>query len=160
MNSPTIPIDWNSRILICMVHVNRNQLAQKNLDALFQQFDILLSKLDHTGTKIFMSEILGHEERVMIAKRLAAIILIQEGLSPYKTAQILKLSPSTAGKIAGGITSGTYTGTIALLHKNKRSYVNILKTIDSILHLNGILPHYTGLERYRNINQNYSNRLE
>ncbi len=143
-----------------MVHVNHNQLTQENLDGLFQQFDALLGKLDQKAIRIFMGEILGHEERIMIAKRLATIVLLQEGLSAYKTSLVLKLSPSTVGKIADHIKDGSYAGTIALLHKNKRNYLAILNTIDSILHLNGILPHYNGLERYRMTNKNYSNRLE
>ncbi len=46
-----------------------------------------------------------------------------------------------------------YKETIILLQKNKRDYLAILDTIDSILHLGGILPHRVGLDRYKNLNR-------
>jgi len=134
-----------------MVRINRNELSKKDLDALLQQFDTLLGKLDKTATNVFLNEILGREERVMFAKRLATIILLHEGYSEYKVSRVLKLSPTTTGKVASAIERGAYTGTITILRKNKKNYLSILKTIDSILHLGGILPHRTGLDRYRNL---------
>ncbi len=134
-----------------MVRINRNELPKKELDALLTQFDILLAKLDKTSTKVFLNELLGHEERIMLAKRLATVILLCEGYSEYRVSRVLKLSPTTTGKVADAIASGSYTGTLAILKKNKKNYISILETIDSILHLGGILPHYNGLDRYRNI---------
>ncbi len=136
-----------------MVRINRNELPKKEWVALLHQFDALLGKLDKDSTKIFLNEILGREERITLAKRFATIVLLIEGTSEYKVARILKLSPTTTGKIAFGIERGTYAGIITLLRKNKRDYLKILETIDSILHLGGILPHYNGLDRYRGLNR-------
>ncbi len=134
-----------------MVRVNRHQLPKNELDALLQQFDTTLSKLDRKTTSIFLSEIFGREERLTFAKRLAAIVLIHEGFSEYKTARLLKLSPSTTGTIALRIEQEKYKGTIAALRKNKKNYGAILDTIDTVLHLGGILPHRTGMDRYRGL---------
>ncbi len=134
-----------------MVYINRHELTKKDLDLLFLQFDTLLGKLNQKAIHTFLSELLGREERIMLAKRFAAIILLVESTSEYKTAQLLKLSPTTTGKIASEIEHGTYSGIVTLLQKNKRDYLKILETIDSILHLGGILPHYNGLDRYRNL---------
>ncbi len=139
-----------------MVRINRNELPKKDLDALFSQFDATIGKLDRKTVSVLFGELLGREERITLAKRLAAIILLREGISEYKTAKILKLSPSTTGNIAENIERGTYKRTFDLLSKNKRNYLSILNTIDSILHLGGVLPHRHGLDRYRNLN-NYSN---
>jgi uncharacterized protein YerC len=134
-----------------MVHINRNELPKKDLEALFSQFDTLLNKLDRGATSSLLNELLGREERITLAKRLAVVILLHEGTSEYKTAKVLKLSPTTTGRIAEDVKRGTYKKTIALLCKNKRNYLAILDTIDSILHLGGTLPHYHGLERYRHL---------
>ncbi len=132
-----------------MVNVNRNALPEKELLALLKQFDALLAKLDHKHTELFLNELLGEEERLTIVKRFVAIMLLHNGISEYKTALILKLSPTTTGRIATGIEDGLYKNTIGLLQKNKKNYLAIIHTIDSILHLGGILPHRVGLERYK-----------
>ncbi len=136
-----------------MVHVNRNELSKGDLDALFSQFDTLLNKLNLNETSILLNELLGREERITLAKRLAVVILLHEGMSEYKSAKVLKLSPTTTGRISEDMRRGVYTKTIELLQKNRRDYLIILDTIDSILHLGGILPHRHGLDRYRNLNK-------
>lgn len=134
-----------------MVRVNRNELQQNDLKRLFTQLDTTLARLDRTATTHFLSEVLGYEERLTVAKRLAAIVLLVEGYSQYKTAQLLKLSPSTTEKIAETIERGGFDHTLKILGKNKQEYFAVLKALDSILHLGGILPHYNGLDRYRHI---------
>jgi hypothetical protein len=134
-----------------MVRVNHNQLPQKDLTRLLHQFDSTLAKLDKNEATLFLNELLGKEERLTIAKRLAAIVLISEGYSAYKTSCLLKLSPSTTGIIVSKIEAGAYTNMLRLLRKKKRDYLSLLDTIDSILHLGGFLPHRVGLDRYRSL---------
>ncbi len=134
-----------------MVHLNRNQLSKGQLEQLFTQLSVILGKSSATSANLFLSELLGYEERVMVAKRLACLILILKGMSPYRTSIILKISPSTADTISNNLESKKYEGIIKLLSQNKKNYRSILDTIDSILHLNGILPHYTGVERYKRL---------
>lgn len=100
---------------------------------------------------LFLNELLGHEERLTLTKRLAAIVLLLEGYSEYKTAKLLKLSPTTTNNIASKIRLGQYQDTIKILGKSKKDYFVILRVIDNILHLGGILPHRNGLDRYRGI---------
>ncbi len=132
-----------------MVNVNRNQLSPHDVVRLMRQFDLILTKLNPRATTIFLDELLGKEERLTVAKRLAAIILISEGYSQYKTSRLLKLSPTTTGIIALKIESGGYAGIIRLLMKKKRDYFKLIDTLDSIFHLGDLLPHRVGLDRYR-----------
>jgi uncharacterized protein YerC len=134
-----------------MVNVNRNELPHKELAALLRRFDTTLSKLDCGATTIFLDDLLGKEERLTIAKRLAAIVLIYEGYSEYKTSRLLKLSPTTTGNINTKIEAGAYDGLIRTLKRRKMNYLELLDTIDSILHLGGLLPHRVGLDRYRHL---------
>lgn len=134
-----------------MVHLTTEQLSKKQLDALFTQLNQTLGGLNADKTNLFLSELLGTEERIMLAKRLAAILLIIEGTSLYRTGRILKISATTAERIKDRLDGGTYTEILKLLGKNKKNYFAVLETLDSILHLGGILPHYNGIERYRGL---------
>ncbi len=134
-----------------MVRINKNVLPEKDLDKLFNQLNNTLGKFDKNASGVFLTEMLGFEERMTIAKRLAAVILLVENYSEYKTAKLLKLSPSTTQSIATKIKLGRYEGTLQLLGKSKKDYFAFLNTLDKILHLGGILPHYNGLDRYDGI---------
>ncbi len=134
-----------------MVRLNKNLLSEGQLEKLFKQLNTTLGALSTTDTNLMLSELLGKEERIMLAKRLAAIILILEGNSLYKTAAVLKLSPATAKTIKYKIDTGEFNNLIHFLGKNKVEYFSILETLDSILHLGGILPHYNGLDRYKGL---------
>ncbi|MES2966827.1 MAG: hypothetical protein V4668_03495 [Patescibacteria group bacterium] len=121
-----------------MVRLNKNLLTEIQLNDLFLQF----SNLINPESDNILREILGKEEQIMVAKRLATIILIIEGKSLYSISRLLKISPTTADKIKFGVISGRYEHILQRLGKSKKNYFAILDTIDSILHLGGLLPHY------------------
>ncbi len=132
-----------------MVHLNQNQLSAAQLNDLFAQLSNLLQ--DNPTSSQCLSELLGTEERIMLAKRLAIIILLVENVSLYKISRTVKVSPATALDIKQKLADGHYQTILATFGKNKRNYFSILETIDTILHLGGILPHYNGLDRYRGV---------
>lgn len=134
-----------------MVRLNKNLLTEQQFEQLFIQFVRILDPNKSMSADGVLREILGEEERIMIAKRLATIVLLLEGKSLYNIATTLKISPSTAEKIKRHLDDGDYETILSRLGKSKRNYFAILDTIDSILHLGGILPHYNGLDRYKNI---------
>ena len=132
-----------------MVHLNRHKLSGTQQKALFSQLNQTLTKLSKEEPFGFLSELLGKEEQIMIAKRLAIVVLLIEEKSLYSISRTVKVSPSTAGNIKRRLDSGHYTQLVAALCRNKKDYFAILDTLDNILHLGGILPHYNGLDRYR-----------
>ncbi len=132
-----------------MVRLATEELTRLQLEQLFSQLDSALGRLDTHSVHLFIGELLGPEEQIMIAKRLAAVILLHEGNSLYKTSQVLKISTSTAQKISAGLKLGKYDETITLLGKNKKNYLAILDTLDNILHLGGLLPRRYGNDRYK-----------
>jgi uncharacterized protein YerC len=134
-----------------MVRLNKNLLTDQQFEQLFIQFIRIVDPKKSAPVGGVLREILGKEERIMIAKRLATIVLLLEGKSLYSIAHTLKISPTTAEKIKRHLDDGSYTTILSRLSKSKRNYFAILDTIDSILHLGGILPHYNGLDRYKNI---------
>ena len=134
-----------------MVRLNKNRLSQKQFGKLFEQLNHTLGVLSEKETGYFLSELLGQEERIMLAKRLAIIILLLEGRSLYRISNDLKISSATADKIRDKLENNEYDHLITSLGKNKKEYFSILETLDSILHLGGALPHYNGLDRYKHL---------
>lgn len=134
-----------------MAHIAKEQLSQEQLDTLFSQLHTTLGETSSKQVGLFLHELLGPEERIMLAKRLGVIVMLSRGSSLYKTAQALKVSTATAGKIQERLNRNEYVHLLKLLKKNKKQYIDLLQTLDSILHLGGILPHYNGMERYKNL---------
>lgn len=136
-----------------MVRVNKNELSQSDLSALLGRFDSAIVGLTKLQTTHVLNELLGKEERLTLAKRLIAIILIREGYSEYRTSRVLRLSHSTAKIIGEKLDKGAYDKIISLLTKRKFDYEDLLTSIMSILHLGGILPQRAGLDRYRTLEE-------
>ena len=134
-----------------MVHLNHNKLSKKQLDNLFSQLATTVAPKNETEATTILTELLGTEERIMVAKRLATVVLLTEGMSQYKIGNLLKLSQSTIANIAKKLQAGHYEGTLRKVSKTKKDYLAFLDTLDKILHLGGTLPHYNGLERYRGL---------
>lgn len=134
-----------------MVRLNKTHLQQKQINQLFQQLAKVIAPkhADHAANTL--SELLGQEERIMLAKRLAVIVLLSEGFSAYRIADELKLSQSTIAATAEKLNSGAYRTIEQNLRKDTKNYFAILEVIDSVLHLGGILPHYNGMDRYRGL---------
>jgi len=125
-----------------MARIAKRKLKAQHLDELFDQLAETIGTLNTVQADLFVSELLGPEEKIMIAKRLAIIVMINESYSLYRIAETLCVSSATAEKIKRRFDKGAYTNLVTYLKKNKKGYDAILDTIDSILHLGGILPRY------------------
>ena len=134
-----------------MVRLNRSVLSKKQLDDLFKQLAKTISPDNYAHADSVLTELLGREERIMLAKRLAIVVLLVEGASMYKIGRLLKLSQSTVGQVSRKLEKGHFDNTLSKVSKTKKDYFAFLNTLDNILHLGGILPHYNGLDRYRGI---------
>jgi len=100
-----------------MVHLNKTELTSSQKKELLAQLNDTLGTLRKSQTNSFLSELLGKEERVMLAKRLAAIILLQEGASLYKVSEVLKISSSTAQNLRQKLDDGGFEQTMHILGK-------------------------------------------
>jgi uncharacterized protein YerC len=125
-----------------MVHISKNVLSEKQLKGLFQQLHAVLGKLKAEEIGSFLDCFLGPEEKIVLAKRLAAIIMLAHYQSTHKVVNTLHISSSTADLIRRRLAEGTYDPLLRTLREKKKRYIEVLETIDSILHLGGLLPHY------------------
>lgn len=132
-----------------MVRLNKTSLQASQIDKLLYQLAKVTSPKQPAQANAVLCEILGTEEQIMVAKRIAVIVLLSEGFSSYKISRILKLSETTIASIALKLTRGNYEAIQNSLGSSKKNYFAILEVLDSVLHLGGILPHYNGLDRYQ-----------
>jgi len=128
--------------MVTMVNISKELLEQTELDALFTQLNGTIGQLSAKRSELFLSSFLGTEEKIMLAKRLAAIIMLTHGQSLYKVSMALKISPTTAKNYRLSIQEGKYNILLETITKRKARYIELIETIDSILHLGGVLPHY------------------
>jgi uncharacterized protein YerC len=125
-----------------MVRLNKHQLAAEQLEKILDQLTKTLGQTNEADTKTILNALLGEEEKIMIAKRLGAIVLLEQGHKPYTVSRALKMSPSTVGRIQSELLLGQYHYLFTAVKKNQISYKAIMKAIDSILTVGGIMPHY------------------
>ncbi len=116
-----------------MTHISKHQLRPDHLSRLFRQFSNISSKLDNTTALGFFDDLLGREEKIMLAKRLAAIVMCLEGNSSYRISQLLYMSPSTTERIKLNYQIGKYAHIEKLLTKNKTDYNKFWKTLEIVL---------------------------
>lgn len=125
-----------------MTNVSKYPLSPKEQSVITQQICSLLAEKSVAGTSSILKSLLGPEEFLMIAKRFAIIVMLWKKHSMYEIAQKLHVSSSTVARIEQKYRLGKYVHITKLLNKPTLSIIDILESIDSILHLGGILPHY------------------
>ncbi|MCU0678622.1 MAG: hypothetical protein MUF19_03515 [Candidatus Pacebacteria bacterium] len=125
-----------------MTNISKKSLSKEQEDGLFTQLSrSFANKSDHEISEVLV-QLLGKEERVMIAKRFAAILLIHHQQSAYFIANTLNLSPTTVGKLLGQYTRGDFSKLVQMYKKPTPALFEIFNAIDDLLHLGGILPRY------------------
>ena len=105
-----------------MPHVSQKtlkpQVFRKMSDG-FMRITAALGK--ESNARSFLGELLTDTERVMLAKRLAAIVMLCRGYSGYKIRIALKLSASTVARLQGHMENDTFPYLERLFGKARRS---------------------------------------
>jgi len=125
-----------------VTNISKRALSKQQTDQLFTQLGQMIAQSTSASSQFLLDELLGYEEQVMLAKRLAAIILLSRGVSIYKTAEVLHMSTATASKLNERITDGECDQIIKTLNQESYSIMTVLESIDNALHLGGLLPRY------------------
>lgn len=116
-----------------MTNISKIKLPDQELTRIFTQLNKTIGNLNPKTCDLFLSDLLGKEERIMLAKRLCAVAMLAEGNSTYRVWQLLKLSPSTVGKIKLDYVTGRYKQLVKILRKNKTQYIEFWQTLEVIL---------------------------
>lgn len=130
-----------------MPHISKKELPIELFGELFYQLVRVIDSLNTVRKKNdFLWNFFTQTEKVMLAKRLAIIIMLSKNASQYEVSQRLNVSSSTVARIADAIDRGRYT---TFLSNMKVEAPRVFDIIDSILTVGGVMPRYTGRRRKR-----------
>ena len=101
-----------------MPHISRRKLSAAVEKTAINQL-LTLSGEGGNGRRA-LAELFTDTEQIMLAKRLAAIVLFLEGASPYRVWNTLKLSPSTAARLRNDFDSGEFQAVEKIFYTRKR----------------------------------------
>lgn len=99
-----------------MVRVSNKKVGEKMLTILS---DRLISHILGANTpekaSLFLKELMGNEERTVLAKRLSILFLLRSGFGSYVISQMLQVSTSTVNRIRIDIECGRYDNLLRAL---------------------------------------------
>jgi uncharacterized protein YerC len=121
-----------------MPHVSSKLLTTK----IRKDIDGQLIKVVAKHTNVVCSELLTSTERIMLAKRLAIILMLDQGLSYYRIHKILAVSVSTIKRLHGAQLSG-YFNALRVVHQTKRKREEFLTFLETVLQM-GLSPRGRG----------------
>jgi Trp operon repressor len=133
-----------------MPHVSRKKIPLKIWQTIWKDLVGKVSVARHPKeTRALLGGLLTKTEKVMLAKRLAAIILISRGYSPYEVSQILCMSDSTTKRFSAGVDLKKFSELIAFVEKQRGSF---WESVEQLLRVG--LPPY-GKGRWRRMHTTY-----
>lgn len=127
-----------------MPHISKRFLDKGEFSYIHKQLYSVIKELARTGkARVIFNELLTKTEKIMLAKRLAIIIMLDKGESSYSIEKILKVSTSTVGRM--------------LVFYEQGLYLELLKEIKIInsfwTKLEKVLPPRVGRNRFKNFLQ-------
>ncbi len=83
-----------------MPHVSRYPLSPKAEEEIVKNLNFILSSITKSGEMVsFLNSLLTPTERIMLGKRMAMIVLIEEGLRDSEISRILHITEMTVSKM-------------------------------------------------------------
>ncbi|MDP3763828.1 MAG: Trp family transcriptional regulator [bacterium] len=130
-----------------MPHISKRKLDQKIFDKIFKELIIVLEQAQ--SKKKFtpvLNELLTKTEKIMLAKRLAIVLLLFGDIPQHRIAEVLLVSPTTVSKISFQVEMGKYDSIKNISIKEK---IDLEKVIWLLLTAGGILPPRAGGRYWR-----------
>ena len=126
-----------------MPHVSKNRVKKKVFQEIYDSLiEAVFKSTDRDQSRKLLVELLTPTERVMLAKRLAMIAMLDRGYSFYRISRELKVSFSTVARFYKQVVSGKYSYLTKLLTQSKETKINWGKI------LRGGLPPRVGKGRW------------
>lgn len=119
-----------------MSHISRKKLRKKTFQSVEDTFFRLMSfPREAKKSRAFLADVLTPTERLMLAKRLAAIVMLCRGYSGYKIRAVLKVSPSTMTRLNRQLNEGAFPY-LEMLFRGTRSVKRVKEAEDfwDVLH--------------------------
>lgn len=115
-----------------MPHVSKKQLKEKVFLSIYDQFVGVVSAGSGRNQKVLV-DLLTKTEKIMFAKRLAAIFMLTEGASLYHIQSTLNMSASTAARFSRNMKKGLYGHIEVFFHtkQKKKDFWEVLEVVIS-----------------------------
>ncbi len=124
-----------------MPHVSRKLLEHKHFLDIHKEFAVVITDLFRSGKgRAVIDTFFTKTEKLMFAKRLAIILMLDQGESTYAIEQILKVSPSTVALMSLEYEKGTYSSLLKQIGKENSFWTELSK----------IIPPRVGRNRFKN----------
>src|SRR3989338_10752716 len=121
-----------------MPHISSRKLDPALLEKLLNKLITVFGQAkNRSSMQSFVNEILTPTEKIMLAKRLAIILMLSGNTPQHKIADALKVSPTTVVKISLEIEIGKFN---SILNISKNERLDLEKIIWNILTVGGIMP--------------------
>ena len=115
-----------------MPHISKKRMDDKDFNKIYDQ---LISFFDTAGSKrksdLLFKEFLTDTEKIMFAKRLSILCLIDDSISEHYISNILGVSPSTVSRILLKYEIGKFPYISNIIKKNKQKIWDCLEEIVS-----------------------------
>ena len=83
-----------------MPHVSKIKLNNKNQEALIKNLEVILTKINKSDDmEYFLTSLLTPTEKLMLAKRIAIVILLKEGVSESNISNALHVTRVTVSRM-------------------------------------------------------------
>jgi len=102
-----------------MAHVSRKKLKKHISHKIYMQLVKTISSGSMKHKEEILRELLTQTEQVMLAKRLAAVAMLAQGVSSYRVWRILGLSSATTRRFQREMDNGSYRSIAGLIKKKK-----------------------------------------
>lgn len=130
-----------------MPHISNKKLNPRLSEKLFGK---LLAVFDRAQNKehlsLVVNELFTPTEKIMLAKRIAVILMLDNNIPHHRITELLKMSPTTVVKVSLGIEQGKYD---TILEISKREKTDMTKLVWNILTVGGIMPPKVGRKYWR-----------
>lgn len=130
-----------------MPHVSSKKLSSELTGKLFGKLITIFGKAQNQQSlSLIINELFTSTEKVMLAKRLAIVLMLANNIPQHRITEILQVSPTTVAKTSLMIEVGKYN---AILKISKKEKLDIEKLVWNILTVGGIMPPKVGRKYWR-----------
>ncbi len=118
-----------------MPHISQKKIDQQVFNKIMTQFAKTFQEADDRSRSLsVMKELFTKTEKIMFAKRITMIYMLEKNISFENISEIIHLSPTTIAKFSLAMDAGKYKETISIISKKGK----LADEIERLLY--GILP--------------------
>ncbi|MFA6270137.1 MAG: helix-turn-helix domain-containing protein [Candidatus Paceibacterota bacterium] len=113
-----------------MPHVSKRKIKKEQFEKIYKKLaDVFDNAGKNKKSKLILDEFLTSTEKVMLAKRLAVIFMLNENISIHHISEALFVSSSTVNRISLKYDTGKFAYMSEIAKNNKADVWDILKTL-------------------------------